>query len=388
MRLLCGGAAPARNDQLTRGEAPGPAATATEQREAFQSERIRLLQGGDDVGGVAARAQRDEEIAGLGQTAELAGKNLLVAKIVADAGDERGVGGKRDGWQGATRPCVAADEFGGEMAGLGRAAAVAADEQLSATVERGDNHLACAIDGGANRVQRLKRAHGLGKRSVKGHGWQAEEDGFEVRGQAMMAERENRRPPKNQGRPTESSPACRVAAGPCEGNSEVATVSRRDHARAMKTILAPIDFSSATAPVVAEAKILARAVGGRVVLLAVIQPPVISGEYALMMENIPEIVAAGKKATAKQLGSLVSQLRREGLTAESIQLEGAPVTRIVGTAKKLAADYLVMGSHGHTSFYDLLVGSTTHGVLKRSPCPVLIIPAADGRKAKARRRKK
>jgi nucleotide-binding universal stress UspA family protein len=41
-----------------------------------------------------------------------------------------------------------------------------------------------------------------------------------------------------------------------------------------------------------------------------------------------------------------------------------------------------MGSHGHTAFYDLLVGSTTQGVLKKAPCPVLIVPAE-----KAKRRK-
>jgi nucleotide-binding universal stress UspA family protein len=35
----------------------------------------------------------------------------------------------------------------------------------------------------------------------------------------------------------------------------------------------------------------------------------------------------------------------------------------------------VMGSHGHTALYDLLVGSTTHGVLMRAICPVVIIPA-------------
>jgi nucleotide-binding universal stress UspA family protein len=34
----------------------------------------------------------------------------------------------------------------------------------------------------------------------------------------------------------------------------------------------------------------------------------------------------------------------------------------------------VMGSHGHTAFYDLLVGSTTHAVLKRAKCPVVIVP--------------
>jgi len=30
-----------------------------------------------------------------------------------------------------------------------------------------------------------------------------------------------------------------------------------------------------------------------------------------------------------------------------------------------------MGTHGHGAIYDLLVGSTTHGVLEKAPCPVL-----------------
>ena len=48
----------------------------------------------------------------------------------------------------------------------------------------------------------------------------------------------------------------------------------------MKTILAPVDFSSATKAVVAEATALARALEARVVLLSVIQPPVALPEYA------------------------------------------------------------------------------------------------------------
>jgi nucleotide-binding universal stress UspA family protein len=40
-----------------------------------------------------------------------------------------------------------------------------------------------------------------------------------------------------------------------------------------------------------------------------------------------------------------------------------------------------MGSHGHGAFYDLLVGSTTQGVLKRATCPVVIVPTSKKKKA-------
>ena len=59
---------------------------------------------------------------------------------------------------------------------------------------------------------------------------------------------------------------------------------------------------------------------------------------------------------------------------------------IVEQAEKSRADYIVMGSHGHTAFYDLLVGSTTHGVLMRAKCPVLIVPAAKEKKRRDPRR--
>ena len=142
----------------------------------------------------------------------------------------------------------------------------------------------------------------------------------------------------------------------------------------MTTILAPIDFSEVSGAVVAESSTLARAFGGRVVLLSVIQPPVITSEYAPMMENLSEIIAGGEKAAAKNLAKIEEKLRAESISTETVQLNGAPVAHIIEQAEKYSADYIVMGSHGHTAVYDVLVGSTTHGVVKRAKCPVVIMP--------------
>lgn len=144
----------------------------------------------------------------------------------------------------------------------------------------------------------------------------------------------------------------------------------------MKTILAPVDFSGATDAVVAEASALARALEGRVVLLTVIQPPAITNEYSALMDNLAEIVAAGEKNAAKRLAVLEERLQAESIPVETLQVNGPPIRVIVEQARKLDADYIVMGSHGHTALYDLLVGSTTHGILMRATCPVVITPAA------------
>jgi nucleotide-binding universal stress UspA family protein len=48
---------------------------------------------------------------------------------------------------------------------------------------------------------------------------------------------------------------------------------------------------------------------------------------------------------------------------------------ILNQADELNADLIVMGTHGHGAMYNLLVGSVTKGVLKRSTRPVLLVPA-------------
>lgn len=143
----------------------------------------------------------------------------------------------------------------------------------------------------------------------------------------------------------------------------------------MKTILVPVDFSGISASVIEQAILLAKALTAKVVLLNVLQPPVITSEYGPFLENISEIVAVGEKAAAKRLARLQEQLTTAGIASDTLQFTGAPVPNILKQAGSLGADYIVMGSHGHTAFYDLLVGSTTHGVLLRSPCPVVIVPA-------------
>lgn len=156
----------------------------------------------------------------------------------------------------------------------------------------------------------------------------------------------------------------------------------------MKTILAPIDFSKVSNAVVNEACDLARALEGRVVLLAVIQPPVVVTEYAVMIDNIAELTAAGEKNAARQLEALEEKVKSEFVNVESVQVVGAPVANILDQAEKLEANYIVMGSHGHTAFYDLLVGSTTHGVLMRAKCPVVIVPAAREKSSVKRKSKR
>jgi universal stress protein A len=150
----------------------------------------------------------------------------------------------------------------------------------------------------------------------------------------------------------------------------------------MKTILAPIDFSDATPPVIAEAVALARAVSARLLLLHVVQPPLLTGdEFGAQMSA--EYAASASETAAKRLAELQRQLQtREGATVETQHVIGLPGERIVELSRALEVDYIVLGSHGHGAFYELIIGSTTSRVLKQASCPLVIVPP---KKAKSRR---
>lgn len=142
----------------------------------------------------------------------------------------------------------------------------------------------------------------------------------------------------------------------------------------MKTILVPVDLSTTASQVMDAAVDLARSLQGRIVLLHVVQPPVITSDYGIGMENLEELVAVSEKTASKRLSTMKEHYAKEGLEVDTLQSVGAPVAVILDEAKNTQAAYIVMGSHGHSAFYDLLVGTTTHGILKNAKCPVLIIP--------------
>ena len=162
----------------------------------------------------------------------------------------------------------------------------------------------------------------------------------------------------------------------------------------MKRILVPVDFSPAMEGVLTLASQMARAFEAELHLVhvrevaavpvfpaATIGYPGIGMPEMGMAGGLPAGVAGcvpqdpphnGKKS---QLDALREELTRSGLRAFAHERDGAVVEEVLQTATEISADLIVMGSHGHGSVYNLLVGSVTEGILKAGERPVLLVPA-------------
>ena len=61
---------------------------------------------------------------------------------------------------------------------------------------------------------------------------------------------------------------------------------------------------------------------------------------------------------------------------------GKPHEEIVRSAERFKSDLIVMGSHGRTGASLMMLGSTTHRVLRESSLPILATPPLEGRLAR------
>lgn len=142
----------------------------------------------------------------------------------------------------------------------------------------------------------------------------------------------------------------------------------------MKKILVPVDFSSATAPTVAVAEHLARALSGELILLHVAQPEPEFIGYEPGPSSVRDAVARQFVEEHKRIHELDRSIEREGFKVTSLVVQGYTVDKILQEIGRLGAELVVMGSHGHGKLAHLLTGSVTEGVLRKSPCPVVVVP--------------
>jgi len=122
-------------------------------------------------------------------------------------------------------------------------------------------------------------------------------------------------------------------------------------------ILHPTDLSEDSMAAFRVACGLARQ-GTRLIVLHVMEDPLVAskGYLATLNKRLHEFEAPDP-----------------GVTLEVQLEEGHAAVEILRMAEKVRCDLIVLGSHGRTGLRRLLTGSVAEEVLRRAPCPVLVV---------------
>jgi nucleotide-binding universal stress UspA family protein len=145
----------------------------------------------------------------------------------------------------------------------------------------------------------------------------------------------------------------------------------------MKTILVPVDFSDVTTQVVETARKFAAAFEGRLVVLNVAEPEPDFVGFEAGPPTVRVATARDFRVERQRLDDIKAKLLASGCDIIALHIQGPIVEKILHEAGEQQADLIVIGSHGHGAFYDLLVGSVTHGVIKDARCPVVVVPSVN-----------
>ena len=155
-------------------------------------------------------------------------------------------------------------------------------------------------------------------------------------------------------------------------------------------ILVSIDDSDMTQHVFDEAVYLAKATGGSLMLLHVINPldepyidPLFMQPTILYSELHQETQKKNlsdwekfKQDKENWLRSLCESATSSGVKTEFTLNIGNPTTRICDLARGWDADVIVIGRRGHRGLSELFLGSVSNYVMHHAPCSVLTVQGA------------
>lgn len=144
----------------------------------------------------------------------------------------------------------------------------------------------------------------------------------------------------------------------------------------LKTILLTTDFSDTSKRAFPLARHLATALGAKLLLAYVEEDrlPPLTLEYTDI--GLEEIVERQQQRAERELERLVKEEFAD-LDVERTMANGIPHREIVELAERLEADLIVMATHGRGFISHAILGSTTERVVRRAPCPVLVVRDAD-----------
>lgn len=139
-----------------------------------------------------------------------------------------------------------------------------------------------------------------------------------------------------------------------------------------KTLLVPVDFSDTSNLALDYAVDLAKALGGKVVVMHAYELPVYGFPDGALVATV-EIATRIMNGAQAGLAALIEKRKGKGVEITSVLRQGVPWDEVHSVAEEVNADMIVIGTHGRGGLARALLGSVAEKIIRTSTRPVLTI---------------
>jgi nucleotide-binding universal stress UspA family protein len=142
----------------------------------------------------------------------------------------------------------------------------------------------------------------------------------------------------------------------------------------IKTILAPVDFSSCSREGLRYAIAFATKFRAKIILLHATYLGYVYSSEGTAIYDIPGLQKAARKTAEHKMRELMRSVNFGAVKFETAFTDGSPVIDICAFAKGHDVDLIITSTHGFTGFTHVLIGSIAEQVVRHAPCSVLVVP--------------
>ncbi|MBI1806717.1 MAG: universal stress protein [Ignavibacteria bacterium] len=145
----------------------------------------------------------------------------------------------------------------------------------------------------------------------------------------------------------------------------------------LQRILVPIDFSQYSKNALQYAISMAKQFTAELILIYVVEPTVYPADFSFGQVALPTIENELRERGKEELEELIKTHIASALPARAMVRDGKPFLEIINAAAEENVDLIVIATHGHTGVEHLLFGGTAEKVVRKAPCPVLVVRATN-----------
>ena len=138
-------------------------------------------------------------------------------------------------------------------------------------------------------------------------------------------------------------------------------------------ILVPVDGSQTSLHAVTLAVDLGKDQKATLIFCHAVEEMAIISAASMPPIDSTYAIEQAREYGASVLNAAAEAAKSRGVTYQKESSDDAAVATILRLAKENAADLIVMGTHGRRGLDRAIMGSTTEGVLREAPLPVLVI---------------